>query len=425
MSESFLHYLWQCQYFDKQNLLTTAGEEISILHPGTLNTNAGPDFFQAKININAVLWVGTVEIHVNSSDWYRHHHEQDAAYDTVILHVVWHDDQPIIHHGRVLPTLVLQPRVDLSLLQHYRQLVGSYATIACEKSLPRVQPLIVLNAIERAALQRLEKKANEIIAEVSSQGGDWEEVAYQRLAWNFGFKVNAEPFHQLSKAVSYTLLKKQTTLRQVEALLFGQAGMLPTKSKDEYITSLFDEYQYLAHKYSLHASQLTVAQWRFLRLRPANFPTLRIAQFASLVFQIKNLFASLIDADRLNVVLPAFQSAPSAYWQVHYRFGVKASAPVASMGKDSVNNILINTIAPLLVAYGRYQGDQPLIEQGAALLQHLEPETNIITRKWKDLGVLATNAFEAQGQIELYNHFCTPRKCLSCPIGGALLKPGS
>src|SRR5882724_7265983 len=236
MSESFLHYLWQLQYFEKKNLLTSEGEQVTVLKTGTLNSNAGPDFFNAKIKIGEIDWVGNVEIHIKSSDWFAHHHEKDAAYDNVILHVVWENDKAVYQNHTAIPTLELKNRVDSSLLDEYRKLINSPTLIACERAFSKVDDLIKISMLDKALMQRLETKAGNVSELLKFNKNDWEETTYQLLARNFGFKVNADPFFQLSKSLPYKSIQKQNGLLQVEALLFGQAGMLETKTKDEYIS---------------------------------------------------------------------------------------------------------------------------------------------------------------------------------------------
>jgi len=334
MNESFLHYLWQFQYFDKNDLLSSDGEPISILKVGFLNSNSGPDFSDAKIKINGIEWAGTVEIHIKSSDWQVHHHETDAAYDNVVLHVVWENDQQIFRVDKTLiPTLELKDRVDASLLKEYRKLINNPSAIACEKSFTGVDDLVKLSMLDKALMQRLENKASQVNEILKLNQGDWEETCYQLLAKNFGFKVNADPFYQLAKSLPYKIIQKQNGLLQVEALLFGQAGMLETKTKDEYITSIFQEYKLLAQKYSLHESRLNPSQWKFLRLRPANFPTVRIAQFASLLYSSKNIFSQFVSANSFSSIQKLLAVDQSAYWSTHYRFGKKAKGAVPDIGE--------------------------------------------------------------------------------------------
>jgi len=424
MNESFLHYLWQFQYFDKNDLLSSDGEPISILKVGFLNSNSGPDFSDAKIKINGIEWAGTVEIHIKSSDWQVHHHETDAAYDNVVLHVVWENDQQIFRVDKTLiPTLELKDRVDASLLKEYRKLINNPSAIACEKSFTGVDDLVKLSMLDKALMQRLENKASQVNEILKLNQGDWEETCYQLLAKNFGFKVNADPFYQLAKSLPYKIIQKQNGLLQVEALLFGQAGMLETKTKDEYITSIFQEYKLLAQKYSLHESRLNPSQWKFLRLRPANFPTVRIAQFASLLYSSKNIFSQFVSANSFSSIQKLLAVDQSAYWSTHYRFGKKAKGAVPDIGESSIQNIIINTVAPLLVAYGKYKDEQVYIDKAVELLQQLTAEQNKITRTWNDLGMKVKTSFDSQSLIELYNNFCQRRQCLNCSIGISILKP--
>ena len=243
------------------------------------------------------------------------------------------------------------------------------------------------------------------------------------LAKNFGFKVNADPFYQLAKSLPYKIIQKQNSLLQVEALLFGQAGMLETKTKDEYITSIFQEYKLLAQKYSLLESRLNPSQWRFLRLRPANFPTVRIAQFASLLYSSKNIFSQLVSANSFSSIEKLLSVDQSVYWNNHYRFGKKAKGEVPDLGESSIQNIIINTVAPLLVAYGKYKDEQLFIDRALELLQQLPAEQNKITRTWSALGLNVKTAFDSQSLIELYNNFCQTRQCLNCSVGISILKP--
>lgn len=424
MNESFLHYLWQFQYFEKKDLVTTSGESISVLKTGTTNTHSGPDFSNAKVKIADVSWAGNVEVHLKSSDWFAHRHQADGAYNNVILHVVWQDDKPVtLADGSVLPTLELKNRVEEKLLREYKKLLNSATPIACENSFDGVEEIVKLSMLDKALMQRLETKAQWATELVHSNTGDWEETAYQMLAKNFGFKVNADPFFQLAKAVPYKIICKQNSLLQVEALLFGQAGMLVSKTKDEYITALYQEYALLAQKYAYRDVTVNYAQWRFLRLRPANFPTVRLAQLASVLFQVKNIFSKLMVATSFADVEKIISAGQSAYWKTHYRFGPKAKAAVPELGKASIQNVIINTIAPLLVAYGKHKDEQSTIDLAVELLQSTEAEQNKITRLWAELGLTVNTAFDSQALIELYNNFCSRRQCLNCTIGIALLKP--
>jgi hypothetical protein len=424
MNESFLHYLWQFQYFQKYDLQTSEGEAINIIKQGIHNTDSGPDFSQAKIKIGDIEWAGNVEIHVKSSEWYSHKHEQDAAYENVVLHVVWENDKAVYRKDKsLLPTLELKDRTDELLLSSYKKLVNSSSAIACEKNFGSVDPIIHLAMLDKALMQRLETKSLVVTELLQENKGDWEETTYQWLAKAFGFKVNSDPFFELAKAVPFKIIQKQKNILEIESLLFGVAGMLVTKTKEEYITALFDEYQFLKKKFKLEPSELSHTQWKFLRLRPSNFPTIRIAQFAAILHQHKNIFSKLMGSESLNALAEIFSLPQSSYWQKHYRFGKPAKGMVPELGQSSIENIVINTVVPLLVAHGKAKDDQAYIDRAVNLLQQIPGEQNTITKGWDEIGLKIKTAFDSQGSIELYNNFCKKRQCLNCSIGVAILKP--
>ncbi len=425
MSESFLHYLWQFQYFDKKELKTTVGDELVIFKAGIHNTDAGPDFSQIKVKIDGIDWAGSAEIHIKSSEWMDHGHQHDRAYENVVLHVVWEEDKPIYRNdGTRIPSLELKGRVDGQLINEYQKLINNSSVIPCEHSFRKIDHLVKLSMVDKALMKRLEDKANTVTDLLNQNQGDWEETTYQLLAGNFGFKVNKEPFLQLGKALPYKIIQKhRDQLLQVEALLFGQAGFLVAKTKDEYITKLFTEYEFLSKKYSLQSSQMNAAQWKFLRLRPSNFPTLRIAQLASLFHFRKSIFSHLIEIEDYKSLKQFFEITPSPYWQTHYRFGKKAEGMVPDFGEASVDIVIINSVIPLLVAYGKAKDDWSQVDKAVNILQHITSEKNKIVTLWKDLGYTSKTAFDSQGLIELYQNFCQRRQCLNCAIGSAILKP--
>lgn len=425
MQESFLHYIWQFQYFDKQELRTTDGEEVQIIHPGVHNTNAGPDFSQAKIRIGNVHWAGMVEIHTQSSDWINHKHTSDAAYDNVVLHVVWKDNQPIFRaDGTPLPTIELGDRIDPSLVLQYRTLVASGFAIPCARTFHEVNAITKLSMLERAVLHRVERKSSHVKELLQQGNGDWEEVAYQMLGRSFGVKINSEPFEQLVRNLPYKIILKHIDQRlQVEALIFGQAGFLQEDFPDFYHRSLRKEYQILSAKYKLNEQRLKASQWRFLRLRPANFPTLRLAQFAALLAKQANLFSKMkerLDYGRLSSL---FQVQQSDYWRSHYRFGKEAKALVPELGKTSIDHIIINSVVPLMVHYGKQTDDPLLVNAALRVLEEMPTEKNNVLEDWSELGWRVGNAFDSQGLIELHHSFCLPRQCLNCNIGASILKP--
>lgn len=389
------------------------------------NTDAGPDFPQAKIKIDGIDWAGSVEIHVKSSEWMEHGHHQDKAYENVVLHVVWAEDKLIYRaDGTRIPALALRGRVNERLINEYQKLISNSSVIPCEHSFHRIDSLTKLSMVDKALMKRLEDKANLVRMLFEQNNGDWEETTYQMLAANFGFKVNKEPFLQLAKALPYKIIQKhRDQLLHVEALLFGQAGFLVAKTKDEYITKLFTEYEFLSKKYSLKPSQLNAAQWKFLRLRPSNFPTLRIAQAASLFHFRKSIFSHLIEIEDYRALQQFLKMTPSPYWQAHYRFGKKAEGAVPDFGEASADMVIINSVVPLLVAYGKAKDDWNLVDKAVNILQHIASEKNKIVTLWEDLGYTSKTAFDSQGLIELYRNFCQRRQCLNCAIGSAILKP--
>jgi hypothetical protein len=424
LTESFLHYVWQFQYFDKKSLTTSVNESIQVFHPGVRNTHAGPDFSDARIRIGDLEWRGSVEIHIKASGWTDHHHDDDAAYEKVILHVVWENDKPIIRSdGSPMPTLELKDRADLSLWSSYKKLFTSAETIPCSGSFASVPDILKMSMLDKALTQRLQSKANAVLEILNYNQGSWEETAYQLLFRNFGFKVNADPFLQLAKALPYKVIQKHADQPiQVEALLFGQAGFLEIINPDEYAALLIREYSILSTKFNLSDQKLHFSQWRFLRLRPANFPTVRLAQLASLLTNKKSLFNQFIEAESCKELMKQFTVEQSPYWQNHYLFGQETSkAP--PLGKGSIQNIMINTTIPLLAAYSVTHDDQHYMDRAVEWLQHIPAEKNIILRQWQSVGCRVKTAFDSQALIELFNSYCQKRRCLECAIGSALIKP--
>ena len=427
MQESFLHYVWQFQYFDRTELKTTSGEEITVFHPGFRNSHAGPDFSNARIRIGDIEWIGNIEIHVHSSDWVGHHHGQDQAYDNVILHVVWKDDARIQRRdGSALPTLELKARIGEKLLLQYDSLIRNTEEIPCAGAIPQVESLTILNMKERALMDRLEKKAAEVVRILETNQNDWEETCFQILCRNFGFKVNADPFFELARSLDYrSLMKHADKLLHVEALLFGQAGFLEDNLNDEYFLLLKREYDLLARKFGLIEKRLNKSQWKFLRLRPANFPSMRLAQLASLLSIKKNIFSKIIGAATYPKLLQIFSIKQSEYWQHHYQFLKPMKEAIAPLGEMSVSSILINTAVPLMVAYGKAKDEQYFIDRAIDILQHIAPEDNAIIKDWNALGFKSKSASDTQALIELHNNFCLKRRCLDCTIGFSVLQPAT
>ncbi|MBD2753381.1 DUF2851 family protein [Spirosoma validum] len=434
MPEVFLYFIWQYQYVTTTSLVTTDGEKVQVLHPGFRNYNAGPDFTNARLLINEVEWVGTVEMHTHTSDWLTHRHQHDRAYDNVILHVVWQDDRATTGrrvdraNGTPLPTLELRKLIDPDLLARYANLNDSPQQIPCADQFRQVSPLRVTSMLDKAMLQRLERKATHVQQIAEQTQGDWEETAYRLLAMNMGFKINAEPMAQLSRAVPLkAILKHRDVLVQVEAMLFGTSGLLdsdelPPGATDDYVTTLQREYRFLAAKYDLADKQVAAHAWKWGRLRPANFPTLRLAQLARLLTRHASLFSLFVGTTDVEQLLKSLQLTPGEYWQSHYRFGKRTEKAVPALGLNAAENIVINTVVPLLAAYAHHRGQPAYIDRAIRLLEQLPAEKNRLTESWDTLGLGIQTAFDSQAAIELYNEFCSQKKCLSCQIGAALIK---
>jgi hypothetical protein len=424
VTESFLHYLWQFQYFDKHSLATHAGEAVQVFHPGIRNTHAGPDFSDARILIGALEWRGSVEIHIQSSGWLEHRHSDDAAYEKVILHVVWENDKPIVRSdGSLMPTLELKNRVDLTLWGSYKKLITGGDGIPCSGMWNHVNDVVKLSMFDKVVIQRLEHKAQFAIGLLKDNLGDWEETTYQLLMKNFGFKVNADSFLQLARSIPFKLIHKHRDHpAQVEALLFGQAGFLDDLQHDDYAYRLSHEYTLLGKKYSLLDRKMHASQWRFLRMRPANFPTVRLAQVAAVLIRQAILFSELHTSASVSELSRKLMVPQSAYWQHHYQPG-KPAAHVPMLGKTSAHNIIINTLVPLLVAYSLTHDDPVYMDRAINVLQQLPAEKNSITRHWSSLGQDITSSFDSQACIELYNAYCLKKRCLECAVGASLIKP--
>lgn len=423
MTEAFLYFIWQFQYFQKNDLKTSAGQPIKVLQTGRLNSDSGADFQDSRLFIDGIEWFGSVEIHVKASDWHLHQHQSDAAYNNVILHVVWQNDATIARpDGTALPVLELQNITDPAVWKRYDTLLQTPETIPCGAQFGSVDELVRVSMLDKTLTQRLERKAEVARQFFEQNQNDWEETAYQLLAYNFGFKINADPFLQLARAVPLKILQKhRNNLPQVEALLYGAAGLL-AEPTDEYSRLLAREYKVLTAKYSLQNKQMQALQWKFLRLRPANFPTVRLAQFAQLVAQQASLFSVFINIEKTADMLKRLQLTQSDYWQKHYVFGKETTAKVPAVGRASAENILINTVVPLLVIYGQVRDQRAYLEKALEIVESLPAERNHITDNWEKLGVKIKTAYDSQGVIEWFNEFCSRKRCLACGVGVALVR---
>jgi hypothetical protein len=423
-TEDFLHYVWKFRLFDRSDLRTEDGEALEIFSTGIHNSDSGPDFHNARIKIGETLWAGNVEVHLSASDWQKHGHTTDEAYNNVILHVVYNNDLPLkLNNGRTVPTLQLNNRVPAELYGRYHQMIfGNQTIIPCEASIGAVDGLIMHDWLTRVLVERLEKKSTAVIAALAINRGDWEETFYQFLAANFGFKTNALPFELLAKSLpQLTLAKNKNNPMQIEALIFGQAGFLEGDLNDDYPVMLKKEYDYLRKKYGLKPIENHL--WKFMRLRPPNFPTIRLAQFAALIVNANHLFSKILEIKDIDALRNLFASIKTnEYWDNHYRFDVVSKPLPKVMGAASVDILLINTLALFLFSYGKHHQQQYYISRALKLLENLPAEKNNITADFVNLGVKITNAFESQALLELKNNYCNYKKCLQCGVGNKILK---
>lgn len=419
MDEFYLHFIWQYQLFDKSLLKTTDGEKITIIKPGFPHQDSGPDFLECKIKVGQITWHGKIEIHVKASDWLLHRHNEDAAYDDVILHVVWHHDHEVKRRdGSIIPALELKSRLDQYSYQNYRNLVGGLDEIPCTPFLDKIPAVILHQMMDRALVQRMESKTDRVFEILKQTKGDWNETAYRLLARNFGFKINEQPFEMLSRFVPYRIIRKHYLQpHQVEALLFGMGGFLEESFRDPYGVMIRQEFHYLMRKYLLPSRSMIRAQWKFLRLRPANFPTIRISQFANLLAFRQNFFTIFKDEEDLPAIIQLFRVRQTQYWTTHYLFDKKSSGKVSAMGKTAAETIVLNTVVPLLMAYAKYSDQQIYFDKAMSLLEKMSSEKNKIINLWAKRNIQSKNAFESQGLMGLFYQYCNPKRCLACGVG--------
>lgn len=434
MNEDILSFIWRFQYFETSNLLTDEGDKLIISKTGFKNTNAGPDFSEARIQIEGVDWAGSVEIHVKSSDWYLHTHENDPAYETVILHVVWNNDKPVVRKdGTLLPTISLNGIVKLSVLQRYANLLDEKDEIPCGDNFKDVSDLQKYAMLDRVLLERLDKKAQQVVLLLQQNQQDWEETAYQWLSQHFGFKLNDPAFLKLSQIIPLKYLQKhRDNLTQIEALLFGCAGLIPENNELQnvdisshgyvYLRELRREYQFLTSKYRIENSPMNALEWKFLRLRPAGFPTIRLAQLAVLLSKTNGIFSTLTSARNVEELHLIFNLKQSEYWKKHFQFGKLSKSSVPAMGKDAANLLIINAAVPLMVAYAKQRQQPEMLDRAINWLSQIHAENNRITRQWESLGMHVKTAADSQSLIEWYNNYCKERKCLDCTVGASLIR---
>lgn len=422
MKEEFLQYVWQAALYNNEGLKTTTGKPIQVIKQGTHNKDAGPDFFNSKLIIDDTIWAGNVEIHLRSSEWMQHGHQFDSAYNNVVLHVVYEHDEEIVNQlGKVIPTLELRSLISSSVIARYNNLHLGNKWIACETMVESIDKERTLPFIHRLFVERLEDKTRYILQDLAFNQKNWEQTFYEYLARNFGFKTNALPFHILSKSLPLQVLAKhKPSLMQMEALLFGQAGFLNDSFEEDYPNQLKKEYGYLKKAHQLEPVNQTL--WKFATMRPANFPTVRLAQFAHLVHHSTSLFSRCMEIRSMKELYLLFDISLHEYWHTHYQFDQTAVHKEKKLGRSSIENIFMNTIAPFMFAYGKDKFNEPLCERSIKMMEDLPAEVNGITRNFANLGFSMDNAYQSQAFIQLKNMYCTPKNCLSCGIGNQILR---
>lgn len=421
MKEDFLHYLWKFKKFDTLNLKTFNGEEITIVNVGQYLELSGPDFFNSQIVIGNQKWAGNVEIHLKSSDWYVHHHERDAAYENVILHVVWeHDTEIFRKNNSEIPVLELKNYVDKETIDNYQSLMTPKSWIFCEKQLRELDDFVLKNWLERLFFERLERKSKPIFELLEQTNNDWESVLFCLLAKNFGLNTNGEIFLKIAQSIPFSIIRKESfEVENLEALLFGNAGLLDLEKEDNYFKDLKFRYFYLLHKYQLEKKN--VEPVAFFKHRPDNFPTIRLSQLANLYHLHQNLFSKISTLSTLKSIYEIFEVSASAYWQNHYQFDKESPKKSKKLSKAFIDLIIINTIIPLQFAYARSQSKE-VSEDLINLVSEVTSEKNAIIDKFSSFGIKSKNAFETQSLLQLKNEYCNPKRCLECAIGMELLK---
>lgn len=419
MNEQFLHYIWQQNLFNKNSLQTDCGKQIEVIHVGHYNTNAGPDFFNAKILIDGVMWAGNVEIHKLASDWIKHNHHADSNYYSVILHVVQEVDCEISRtNGEKIPQLVLTFPDEIA--KKYQSFTISSAAIPCAQDWTTIDPIHIRSWMDSLLVKRLEAKTQDIRNLLSQYANNWEEVFYIQLARHFGQGLNSDSFEQLARHTPLScLLKHIDNPFQIEAILFGQASLIPNVS-DAYASDLKSEYEFLKHKFQLTA--IDAASWKLLRLRPNNFPCIRISQFSNLICSSQKLFSKMLEAKSLKDLEQLFNCRVSDYWQIHYQFGQFTEKRGHSFGKAAIHNLIINVAVPFLFAYSELKNDDKKRDFAIQILESLPSENNAIIRAWQEINITSSSAFDSQALIHWKKNYCDTKDCLRCAIGHKVLK---
>ncbi|MBQ4353204.1 MAG: DUF2851 family protein [Prevotella sp.] len=428
--EQLLHYVWRHKMFPLQEMHTTDGKLVEVIDPGLHNRNAGPDFFNAKVKIDGTLWVGNVEIHDRSHDWYVHGHDHDSAYNNVVLHVAGVvDDNVITSDGKFLPQLQLD--VPKEINDHYKELLETDQYPPCYKIIPDLTKLTIHSWMSALQTERLEQKTEAIKARVDRNNGSWENGYFTTLARNYGFGINGDAFEMWANTLPLKAVDHhRDDVFQIEAIFMGQAGLLELNTipsqyqrdalNEGYFAKLRNEYQYLAHKFSMKPMDATM--WRFLRLRPQNFPHIRISQLANLYYSRRAGLSSLVECTTIEQLKAVLATSVTPYWETHYTFGSTSCRNDKNLSPASLNLLMINTAIPMLFAYGKHKSDEALCDRAFDLLEQLKAENNHITRLWQQCGLTAQNAGDSQALIQLKKEYCDKKDCLRCRIGFEYLK---
>jgi len=419
MDEQLLHYIWKHKLFNKDKLQTRDGQKVQLISPGEHNHDAGPDFFNGRIKIGDTEWAGSIEIHVRSSDWFLHGHDNDAAYNNVILHVVGVNDAEITRQNQtVIPTVELP--YDKRLASNYNMLAKSRKWIPCEDQFAQVDPLIRSMWSETLLIQRLQRKSEVVSAIMAQTNNDLDEVFFRMLCRNMGFKINTQPFEQLSRKIN---LRQIRTLgndqRRIEALLLGTAGFLESPESD-YEKTLKKEFNHLAVRFKIDPLEAKI--WKFARMRPVSFPTIRLAQLANLLSRNTQFTQMLKKANSIKEATMLFSAEVSDFWETHYTFSKKSKKLKKPLGVKSIENIIINSVFPFLFMVGKYYDDQEMQKKIFSWMRNLPEEKNRIIERWKKVGAEMSSAYDSQAYIELYNEFCSKNRCLDCRLGGYIIK---
>jgi len=417
MTERLLQYIWQFQYFNAKELSTTEAEFLQVIHPGMYNTNQGPDFTGAKIKIEGTVWAGSIELHINSSDWKNHKHSSDKNYKNVILHVVWQHDVDL---HLPFSTLVLQDKVPKILLNRYDELMRADSFIPCERNIHAASAITWTSWKERLLVERLQLKTGFISGLLQKNNFHWEETLWWLLARNFGSRLNSEAFELIARSIPLSILAKhKNQVQQVEAILFGQAGLLDAAFTEDYPRLLQREYRFLKKKYGLQGPG---ANLLFLRMRPSSFPTVRLAQLSILVHERLHLFSRIKESAGLNEIEELLQVTANDYWHYHYVFDEGSAFKKKKLGAQMTGNILVNTVIPILFAYGHHQNENVYKDKALRWLEEIPAEKNEITRGFSSLQLPNRTAFDSQAFTQLKNAYCNKKRCLDCAVGNKLLK---